>query len=245
MNEEILPSEMMKAGECTLPDGTAMKYRLFVPECEEEVPVVVYLHGSGFRGSDNLIQIDNGYIRHFLSDEKCIVFAPQCPSGKTWMGTENIGVPQDRLFYYNSLGESPNCAFLKEFTDGIAEKYNGDKCRIYLIGRSMGAHTIWRLMQMYPEWSAANVSVAGGADLSYAEIYKDKNIWMFQGSDDTIVPSTTAEKIYLTLVNMGSDKIRLNMYQGADHMSVDEYASKNDEMYKWMFSQRNLSGGGK
>lgn len=92
MNEEILPSEMMKAGECTLPDGTAMKYRLFVPECEEEVPVVVYLHGSGFRGSD---------------------------------------------------------------------------------------------------------------------------------------------------------KIRLNIYQGADHMSVDEYASKNDEMYKWMFSQRNLSGGGK
>ena len=73
MNEEILPSAMMKAGECILPDGTDMKYRLFVPECEEEIPVVVYLHGSGFRGSDNLIQIDNGYICHFLSDEKCIV----------------------------------------------------------------------------------------------------------------------------------------------------------------------------
>lgn len=240
----IIPSEVMKQGEFILQSGAVMKYRLFVPEHKDKIPVVLYLHGSGFKGNDNIRHIDNGYIRHLIGRGDCIVLAPQCPSNETWMGSERIKMPADRLFDYSKLGGSPNCTSLKLLTDTVVNEYGGDLCRIYLIGRSMGAHAIWRIMQMYPDWSAANVVVAGGADLSYAKLYRDKNIWMFHGSEDSIVPLSTARKIYDELTEMGSSTLRLNVYQNEDHMSVDNYASVNEEMYRWLFSKSRQSTGG-
>lgn len=240
----VMPSEIMTQGSFTLQSGAVMKYRLFVPEHEGKIPVVLYLHGSGFKGNDNMRHIDNGYIRHLICRGDCIVLAPQCPADETWMGSERITMPDDRLFDYSKLGESPNCTSLKLLTDTVVSEYGGDMRRIYLMGRSMGAHAIWRIMQMYPDWSAANVTIAGGADLSYAGIYKDKNIWMFHGAKDSIVPLSTARKIYNELTSLRSDTIRLNVYQDADHMSVDDYASVNEEMYGWLFSKSGQPAGG-
>ncbi len=240
----VIPAEVMTQDSFTLQSGAVMKYRLFVPEHEGKIPVVMYLHGSGFKGNDNMRHIDNGYIRHLIGRGDCIVLAPQCPENETWMGSERITIPEDRLFDYSKLGGSPNCTSLKRLADTVANEYGGDMCRIYLMGRSMGAHAIWRIMQMYPDWSAANVTIAGGADLSYTNLYKNKNIWIFHGSEDCIVPVSTARKIYNELTALGSDTIRISIYQDADHMSVDEYASVNDEMYDWLFSKSRKPTGG-
>lgn len=240
----IKPPEVMKQGEWILQNGAVMKYRLFVPEHSGKIPVVLYLHGSGFKGNDNIRHIDNGYIRYLIGHGGCIVLAPQCPINETWMGSEHIKMPEDRLFDYSKLGDSPNCTSLKLLTDTIVREYSGDADRIYLIGRSMGAHAIWRIMQMYPCWPAANVTIAGGADLSYAKLYRDKNIWMFHGSEDSIVPLSTACKIYDVLKAQGSSTVRLSIYQDADHMSVDDYVSENEEMYCWLFSKSRHQTGG-
>lgn len=203
--------------------------------------MVLYLHGSGVRGTDNERHVDNGYVERLICGGNCIVLAPQCPQGETWMGTEKITMPPDRLFDYDCLSGSPNCVYLKNFTDRMAAEYNGDRDRICLVGRSMGAHAIWRLIQMYPDWAAACVCVAGGADLRYVDIYKEKHIRMYHGSADTIVPVTTAQRIYDGIKAAGGDKISLTVCPGADHMGIDEYAAKDDGMYRWMFSKRGGS----
>jgi predicted peptidase len=70
-----------------------MPYRLFRPETTGKLPLVVYLHGGGGLGNDNLKQLQFGNIfgtRLWLLPENqkrfpCYVVAPQSDSG--WSDT--------------------------------------------------------------------------------------------------------------------------------------------------------------
>ena len=71
--------------------GHEYSYRLLPPAKlveGERYPLVLFLHGAGERGADNLAQL-----RHFperMAEAKyrerfpCFVLAPQCPSGEDW-----------------------------------------------------------------------------------------------------------------------------------------------------------------
>ena len=66
-----------------------MPYRLFRPEVDGKVPLIVYLHGAGALGDDNLKQLSLGNIfgtRVWLLPENqkrfpCYVLAPQTDRG--------------------------------------------------------------------------------------------------------------------------------------------------------------------
>jgi predicted peptidase len=70
--------------------GTDYRYRVFVPaefNKKKSWPVVLFLHGSGERGEDGLIQTDVGIghaIRLKNSRFPFIVVMPQCRENKIW-----------------------------------------------------------------------------------------------------------------------------------------------------------------
>src|SRR5262245_32013327 len=75
--------------------GTRMPYRLFVPDERSRakpLPVIVYLHGSGGIGTDNLKQISGGNTtgtRRWVTPaaqarHPSFVVAPQLPPGNRW-----------------------------------------------------------------------------------------------------------------------------------------------------------------
>src|SRR5687768_430515 len=71
-----------------------LPYRLFSPELRrgQRYPLVLWLHGGGGRGEDNLQQLREGNAigAHIWTEPKqqaahpCFVVAPQCPSNAMW-----------------------------------------------------------------------------------------------------------------------------------------------------------------
>lgn len=67
-----------------------LNYRLLFPDANNmrKYPLVVFLHGSGERGSDNEAQLKWG-VMNFATDQAmalhpAIVVAPQCPLNMQW-----------------------------------------------------------------------------------------------------------------------------------------------------------------
>ncbi|HEY8926026.1 MAG TPA: hypothetical protein VIU64_16695, partial [Polyangia bacterium] len=74
--------------------GHTLPYRIFFPRgltAGQKVPVVVFLHGSGGRGTDNLRQLtDQAAPLVFVQPENqarwpVIMVAPQCPPDQQWV----------------------------------------------------------------------------------------------------------------------------------------------------------------
>ena len=118
-----------------LPDVLqGMPARVLLPEPYEpqrtQYPLVVSLHGSGERGTDNASQLKNG-IRVFESTDlrqrhPCIVVAPQCDRDDTFGGSWYGG---------SSRTQRAVVAMVRE----LCGRRSVDARRVYLIGFSMGA----------------------------------------------------------------------------------------------------------
>src|ERR1700749_1675666 len=71
-------------------NGDTLSYRMLFPDANRlrKFPLVIFLHGSGERGSDNDAQLKWG-VMNFATDQNmfahpAIVIAPQCPERQTW-----------------------------------------------------------------------------------------------------------------------------------------------------------------
>src|SRR4051812_39703551 len=69
--------------------GDTLNYRQLIPDYDtlRKYPLVIFLHGSGERGSDNEAQLKWG-VSNFATDQNmimhpAIVIAPQCPVNMT------------------------------------------------------------------------------------------------------------------------------------------------------------------
>ena len=98
---------------------------------------------------------------------------------------------------------------------------------------------------MFPHWAAASVAIAGGMDPRYLPVYREERFWIFHGSKDTVVPVSTARKMYQSLAADGNKKVRYDEYAGAGHMSIDDMIADRQEMYDWLFAQHREAEPGK
>src|SRR5580704_17856001 len=119
-----------------------MPYRLFRPEASGKVPLVLYLHGSGGLGDDNLKQLAFGNIfgtRVWLLPENqerfpCYVLAPQTDRG--WCGYDLSQSDAGPAKVLPGLGDGSRVAL--EVIDGLRRDFAIDERRIYVMGQSMG-----------------------------------------------------------------------------------------------------------
>lgn len=187
-------------GEITLP------YRLFVPQKLEpgkQYPLVLFLHGGGERGSDNISQViaSDGavvWVRDQLEDagEACFVLAPQSPAGE-------MGWQEKHLLAVSAAMEE------------ITAQYPVDENRIYLTGMSQGGGGCWRMNYMFPTRFAAVVPMCAAACVKnrtevdqeavgqVAEAFLDKPLWMFHAADDFVVTPETSRSLVRALEARG------------------------------------------
>ena len=75
-------------------NGHTFKYRVWLPARFTKLrrwPVILYLHGSGERGDDNLRQLSLGLgpaLERYGDRYKAVVVFPQCRFGDEWYGEE-------------------------------------------------------------------------------------------------------------------------------------------------------------
>ncbi|MBK8489373.1 MAG: Tat pathway signal protein [Saprospirales bacterium] len=85
------PNELFEKGMYLDKEEQSLSYRLLQPKelmQGEKYPLVIFLHGSGERGSDNEAQLKNGVLAFAETVNReqypCFVLAPQCPDTTFW-----------------------------------------------------------------------------------------------------------------------------------------------------------------
>lgn len=194
-----------------------LNYILDLPnDQKEKFPLLVFLHGSGERGTDlEMVKNHSPFTYKNLIKEPVAILAPQCPENVWW----------DTNAVYHLILE-------------IASKYNIDKSRIYLTGLSMGGWGTWKLAQEHPEFFAAIAPVCAPADRLMkiqAEKLKSIPIKIYHGALDDIVTPDQSIEMYLELkkTNPNTDLI---IFSKDNHNSWDSTYS-NPEFYKWLLEQ--------
>ncbi len=234
--------------EFTASDGTVLPYRIHVPEgADGALPVVLYLHGNGSRGTDNLKQLNTvgsaTLYPLYNHSEKAIFIAPQCPSTideVPQMWVEREAYPGSTAYLTEPMSNWLTAA--NELLDATVAKYNADKTRLYVTGSSNGAGATWSLLAKYPEKFAAGIPVAGARDAeaaaAIAEPLSKTPIWTFHGTSDETLPVAGTQGLVAAIKAAGGNDIKYTEVEGADHNTIWSIAAATPEFASWMFSKK-------
>jgi pimeloyl-ACP methyl ester carboxylesterase len=218
--------------------------RLYVPpEAADPAnprPLILFLHGSGETGTNNLSQI-NGNIDNLLQgakDHGAFLYAPQATTF-TWSdATRNANV--------------------MSMIDQALVDFNVDPDRLYVTGLSMGGGGVWRMLSQFNDRFAAGVPIAAvspGVGFDHASLV-GKPTWAFHARDDGTVPEASTRNVVNGVLSAASAPL---INYPTENFSTFEY--RNDivginytewrtgghgiwgpvynipDMYDWMFSQ--------
>ena len=220
----------------------SLNYRLLRPEVEQEgekYPLVLFLHGSGERGSDNEKQLFHGS-QMWLNpvnreNYPAFVLVPQCPESGYWAYTD-----RPSSFEPNQMPSdvplSSVFRTLKELMDTYLAMPQVDKKRVYVIGLSMGAMGTYDLAVRYPEIFAAAIPICGTVNPTRLSAAKDVKFRIFHGDADTVVPVSGSRQAYKALKAAGAD-VEYIEFPGVTHGSWNPAFTQPDFM-SWLFSQK-------
>ena len=227
------PAEAFIAKTYKSARGQTMPYRLFVPEKYDRArryPLVLYLHGGGGRGNDNLKQITggNGFIATLWTQPvnqakyPCFVVAPQCPVNESWST-------------YDSVAPTAHLRLVLEIIDHLMKAYSIDSQRFYVAGQSMGGFGTFAIISERPSMFAAAVPICGGGDESKADRLTRVAIWAFHGEKDEAV-SVERTRNMIAAIRKAGGRPRYTEYKGADHLIWSKVVNEPD-LLPWVFAQ--------
>lgn len=226
-------------------DGRTVHYQVFIPRGARaqagKLPVVLFLHGSGERGSDNQAQTEAGigpYLRRHADSFPALVVLPQVPAEEEWSGDNNRAA----------------IAAL----DAVITEFGADPARQYLTGMSMGGYGSWNIALDDPQRFAAIVPVCGAVLVPravrptlfveavaheadpyavMAQRLKDTPIWMFHGALDDVVKPDDDRRLKAAFDAAGAMDVRYTEYPQGNHNAWDAtYADA--QMWAWVLAQR-------
>lgn len=224
---------------------------------EKKWPVILFLHGSGERGTNPWLVSVHGPPKLIRGD-----LPPAVPAPVTAPKAAPANPPPPETPEARALREQATAALRNNFIvvspqcpngvwwdddgvigllDDIMAKYKTDATRVYLTGLSMGGYGTWSVGLKYPERFAAIVPICGGGStrdvLSASRTKKEAilalGIRVFHGAKDPTVPVAESENMVATLKKAGVKDIDLTVYPEAKHDSWTETYNK-PELYEWL-----------
>jgi len=221
--------------------GESLNYRHRAPDMVDpgkKYPLIVFYHGAGGRGDNNLGQIaDAGAVHSFakagvFSKRGAYVIAGQVPKGKLWVDVSWSTLEHKMPKVSDSL------RLMFEAVDAyVADRKNQiDPKRIYAMGLSMGGYGTWDAIQRRPKFFAAAVPICGGGDKSMGKALAPLPIWAWHGDKDNVIkPSRSTDMIAAIKAAGGSAKY--SELPGVGHNAWSKcWASK--ELWDWLFAQK-------
>ncbi len=197
------------------PSG-GMNYRVYVPpgyRAGAPMPTIVFLHGWGEQGTDNLAQMRVGLY--------------------TWMQAEPARWPFIGVFPQKESMWTPwieQDAQVMAVLDDASRRWSVDPQRVYLMGISQGGMGAWRIAAAHPERFAAIVPMAAPGDAEQAEIVRSSMkgvaVWAIHGENDQFVGTDQGEVMVQAARAVGTD-VRWTLVPGVAHncwdKALDEY----------------------
>lgn len=230
------------SGNDTLP------YRILYPDnfdSSREYPLVLFLHGAGERGNDNLAQLMHGsrlFAREDVQEQfPAVVLFPQCPSNSFWANVETTRDTMPYSFDFQTSGP-PTAAMrlLLELLDEHKSKPYIDQRRLYVGGLSMGGMGTLELLRRQPDTFAAAIAICGGDNPENASKYAHKvSIWLLHGEADPVVPVRYSIAMAEELRKLEAD-VKLTTYPGIGHTSWEQ-AFAEPNLLPWLFSKQKAT----
>ncbi len=222
-----LPPEGVQTAQPAAPGG--YPYQIFVPrgyaaDATQKWPLVIFLHGSGERGTDIELVKKNG-------PPKIIAQHPGSPFFLVSPQLEDV--PDNRW----------DAAKLDALLTNLRAKYRIDSSRIYLTGLSLGGYGTWDWALKRPDLFAAIVPVAANSENKAADpcVLKDMPIWAFHGDQDDVVDPLQGFAIVKAVdACKGSVRPRMTVYPQMTHGSW-EPAYDDPAMWRWLLEQRRAT----
>jgi predicted peptidase len=239
-NAGILVANPLTKSIETLPEGLQKQtpalnpeYLVYSPEAtanNAKLPLLIYLHGAGGRGSDIAIAKDKCALA-LTTAEKAITepfyfVAPQVIKGNAtvWETSE-----------------------LNLFLLNLKATLSIDEDRVYLTGHSMGGYGTWAWAATNPELFAAVAPNAGGlghggpTDITpdfdtWAKNLAKVPLWAFHGAMDNTVPADRSESMVEAIRKHGGKQVKLTIYPELGHNSANT-THANPELYHWLLKQ--------
>lgn len=205
-----------------------LSYLLYTPagfQPGDHLPLILFLHGSGERGTD--LKLVKLWGLPKLIDQRddfpFIVLSPQCPDDTRWTEIE---------------------AHVMALLDQVVAQTGADRSRLYLTGFSMGGQGAWSLGAHYADQFAALVPVAGRMPPDFQQSLDQlaaMPTWVFHGSEDKAVPASESEIAVEALRDINPN-VRLTIYAGQGHVEGCDLAYADETLSTWLLSHRlNIS----
>jgi poly(3-hydroxybutyrate) depolymerase len=209
----------------TYENGTdSIPYRLFIPtnySAATNYPLVLFLHGSGERGTNNDTQFNENGALVFITNQTqypSFMVAPECSPDDRWTNS-NI---RELLF---------------DLVGSLQQEFSIDADRIYITGLSMGGEGTWDQIVNYPGFYAAAVSMSAGY-MGTAPITNLANIpiWDFHAANDD-VNSVDYSRGGVAAARQLGDRVVYTEYADGFH-NIWDTAYATPILMDWIYSQR-------
>ncbi len=213
--------------------GGTLRYRLAKPaKPDSPMPLLLFLHGAGERGSDNQRQLFWGkdVLLKAVDEYNCIVVVPQCPDGAKW----SIADWEKEELAFADMPSNP-MRMTQELIDSLIETHDIDTDRLYIMGLSMGGYGTWDAICRWPDRFAAAVPICGGGDPAVADRIRTP-VWVFHGDADTVVPPERSRVMVDALREAGSEPTYTE-YPDVGHNSWSP-AFADPDLLPWITSKR-------
>jgi predicted peptidase len=207
-------------------------------------PLVIVLHGSGERGTNNESQLIWGGDLFADSANRAkfpaIVVFPQCAADQRWAPGKRIDAKGDTLgglrVYSDSAIQKP-LKLVLDFIDTLVAAGLVDNKRIYVGGLSMGGMGTFDILSRRPDLFAAAFPICGAGDPNAIHKYrKGLPFWVFHGAADPVVLVSNS-RLMVDLLQKNKFKVKYSEYPGVGHDSwKNAFAEK--ELLPWMFAQK-------
>jgi len=214
--------------------GKTMPYRLFIPrgyDAQKNYPLILWLHGGGGRGTDNVKQISEGNASgsHIWTTpanqatHPSFVLAPQCPEGEMWTSID-------------TAKSTDQLKLVLELLVAIQKEFSIDLNRLYVAGQSMGGLGTWSLISEHPGIFAAAIPVCGGGDETLAPRLVKTAVWAFHGALDQSISANRSRQM-VAAIRKADGSPRYTEYPDLGHNSWDRAFAEPD-LLPWLFAQR-------
>ena len=199
-------------------ENGSMNYAVYYPDHYEGLPLLVYLHGAGERGT----AFDHVY-RHgipLLLEKGCsypaVILVPQCPTEVVWCNIVHR---------------------IKDVIDTVAAAFSILPDRICLTGSSMGGYGTWSTALTYPNFFSAIAPIAGGGMAWRAKRLVTTPVYAFHGAEDSVVVPAYSQMMCDAVTAAGGEA-RLLLLEGFGHDDGINYAYAETDMVDWLLHQR-------
>lgn len=216
-------------------ESDVLRYRLFVPDrrnADEQLPLIVWLHGHGENGRDNAAQLK--WLDWIFRDPsrrsqyRFYVLAPQWPKD----GQADSSPPSPESASDHDMIEA-----VRRMIDRTIEEERVDDSRVTVAGVSAGGNATWQIVSRFPTRFAGAVPM-GSAAVNPSDIANlvQTPIWAFFSQDD---PPELLATIRLRTAEVATrgGTIMLTETQGMGHDCWTE-AFRDHAILEWLLKQQ-------